>query len=281
MNIRFILSIISSIFIIQSTVAATWQTEGERLTYDVGYSFISAGHAEIAFNPTAKDNEYHIIGRAWTHEGIAPLVRIADRLTFKGTHLKNLDYASQFIGTRLFENNYSARKKVLIFHKNNQAIYKNIKDNTGATYRKIEPFSRDLFSALYYLRHHTKNVTVGDSFSLPIVDLTKNYTLKLNILGKDTIEVPWGKVEAYKVQPILHGISNKRKKDKLFIWVSADEERTPLRFEIDMRIGSFVADIIKKDSYNSPSSAPDFLPEYGETSPRPNAPVSQFGMISD
>lgn len=257
--------------------AAHWQKEGERLTYSVGYSFFSIGNAEIAYAPK-EENAYSIVGRAWTHNGVSSLMSLNDRLTFTGAHTQEaFPFQSQLFETRLFENDYSAQKEVRFNHEKNTASYTNLKDATPAKIRDIEPFGRDLFSALYHLRSSVKEIKTGDIYTLPVVDLTKNYTLNLHVLKKEHIKTPWGKVNAFKVKPVLEGISNKRKKDKLYIWIEANEERTPLRFEIDMKIGSFVAKIIKKDIYSGASTAPSNLPENGETFPmKRKKNVNQF-----
>ena len=253
-----------------STAHATWKTEGERLTYDVGYSFISAGLAEITYQPLAEENRYNVIGRAWTHDGLSGLFRIDDRINAYGL-LKGAEgesHSTKKFETRVFENDYSAHKLMEVDRLNNQAIYKNVKDESPAKIRKIQPLSRDLFSALYHLRQSVETINVGDVFTLPIADLTKNYTLTLSVLKRERIGTKMGTKQTLKVRPVLSGLSQKRKKDKLYIWITDDAERTPVKFEIDLLLGSFTANIVHKGAYDSKSHAPTTLPEQGPTSPR-------------
>ena len=246
--------------------AYNWQEEGERLTYEVKFAFITAGKAEIAYKPNIKENTYHLISRAWTNDGISALLNMADRLTVEGKiEGESMPFESSLYEARLFENDYKAIKNTLFDHKLLQASYTNVKDGTPATVRDFPNQGRDLFSALYFLRKSLENLTVGSVHSLPVMDMTRNYTLNLKILGREKMKTPWGKKRVIKLQPVMKGLSEKRQKDDLFIWVTDDENRIPVRFQIRLAVGSFNAYLIKADTYKSPSKAPENLPETGPT----------------
>ena len=247
---------------VSSITYADWRKHGERITFDVSFSLISIGQAELAYSPK-KNGTYQIIGRAWTHPSVTSLMQLADRINIEGSH-HTAPFETHTFNVNLNENEYRARKKTVFQHTSNQALYTNIKDNTPATIHPLISGSRDLFSALYSLRNVSKTPKVGDYFQLPVFDLERQYEMTLHIRAKERVKTKDGTFNTLKIQPILTGIRADKEKDKLHIWVTDDGLYTPVKFEIDARIGSFKAILIQKDVYDSPSLAPTYLKEFND-----------------
>ncbi|MFT7433460.1 MAG: hypothetical protein ACI9TY_001095 [Alphaproteobacteria bacterium] len=246
------------------SIASDWQKQGERLTFDVKWSFMSVGQAELLFRP--QGDNYHIIGRAWTGDGMNAVYNLRDRIQIKGA-LQDSRYAflTNDYMANLHENDYRAHKTVFYDRDDLKATYTNVHAGHKSIVSNIESESRDMISALYYLRGLNKNLELGDVYKLPIFELDKPYTLHMNVQKKEMLDTVLGKVETFQIQPILKNLKgeNKKKKDRLSIWVTADGQFIPVKIEIALRFGSFRAILSQYAAMDSASNAPSYLPETG------------------
>lgn len=259
-KILFSLCLLSGFFTSSSLWATPWQKEGERLTYDVRWSFIPVGQAELLFMPSPQ--HYSLIGRAWTDDESNTLYRIRDRIQIQGS---NQEFYTQKYHVELQENKYRANKTVVYDRTQNTTAYTNVHAGHEPRIFDVEPNARDLISALYYLRKTQKNIQVGDVYTLPVFDLDKAYTLTLEVQQKVRKKTVLGNIQTFKIKPVLTREENDKTKSKerLTLWVSADENLVPVEMEIELVLGKFRAILKKIGNANSASSAPKELPQNG------------------
>lgn len=260
--LSFILPI-TAIFIAQISHANNWINEGERLTYKVKWSFIDVGEAELLFKPGHET--YSVIGRAWTGGSVSSMYNLQDRIKING----NLTAQNSFLTTNytavLNENDYRAHKFITYDRQSLKSHYTNVHAGLKPIVFDIKKQSRDMISALYYLRNSAENVKVGSIYKTPIFEMDKTYDLEVKVLKKEKMNTVLGRVEVFKIQPILYAQKNKKskKKDKLIVWVTADGKYIPVKIKIDLRIGSFSATLTKLGRVEDTSRAPLSLPEKG------------------
>lgn len=263
-----------------SALAYSWEEDGERLHFNVQVWKLKAGEAELLFQPS-EDNSYTIVGRAWTR-GIGSFVKLHDRVTIQGSKVGEQPYVTSQYTAQLNENDYRAHKVVDYVQPSNTAVYQNVHANHEKVEYPIEPFSRDMMSAIYYLRHKVKEIKVGDVHTLPVFDLNTQYELNLRILKKERIKTKFGKRDAYLIKPTLIGLKERNAKDRWSLWVSADESRVPYKISVKMNFGSFDA-MLKH--YGPPaqgsSRAPKTLPITGDITLQTKKEKSKYDYIND
>jgi hypothetical protein len=217
-----------------------WLEQGEELHFNVYWSFIKAGEATMAYQPK-KDNGYTIRSTAKTTSGIKSLFKLDDLIAVKGSHGEDLQFFPDSYTLKLSENDYKAHKTVNYNRVNREAVYTNIWGNQPARSFPITAKTRDMISALYFLRATQSSANVGDVFSLPVFDLDKSYLMDVKIVGKEILEINKNKIDTLHIQPVLHGVSEKRTSDKWHIWVTNDKRFIPVKISVDMNVGGFKA----------------------------------------
>ena len=251
----------------ESVPLPAWATTPERLTYRVTWWGIEAGQAELFHQP--QKGGYTLVARAWTTDGAANLFSMRDRLRAEGAHRPALFLPTQF-SVRLNENDYRADKTLAYDRAAKKATYRNHREPATASKAfDIDPLTRDLYSALYFLRAHIKNPQPGDVYTLPIQDLDRPMTLHLKVLERAEMETFVGKVKALHVQPVLDGKKEGRQKDRVHIWVTDDDRRLPVKIQVRLALGSFTATLQAVGDGASPSAAPDGLPLDGDITLEP------------
>jgi hypothetical protein len=99
-------------------------------------------------------------------------------------------------------------------------------------------------SGAYYFRIiDYESMTPGDVFTITAFFENQVYYLKMRYKGKETIKTSFGKIEAYKLAPIMPENSLFEGENSIRCWLSADRNRLPLKIEADMFVGAVEVDL--------------------------------------
>lgn len=104
----------------------------------------------------------------------------------------------------------------------------------------------DLTGALGATRRANLN---GQPFTVPLSDGKKAIQARVEHLGKESITTVMGTFNAHKLEAFLFNGVFFRRKGRLFIWVSDDERRLPVRVRIQLPfyIGTVTLDLEKAE----------------------------------
>lgn len=103
---------------------------------------------------------------------------------------------------------------------------------------------------------------------LDITDGKKLVTGTVRVLGRETVETPAGSFSTVKIEPRIEGIGGIFKKSpgaRIFVWLTDDARRMPVRLQSKVIVGSFVAELteVREPPPPAPGSAPPGPPEPG------------------
>lgn len=107
-----------------------------------------------------------------------------------------------------------------------------------------------MVSMYYYLRNNidVSKLRRGDEIMTTMFFDEENYGFKLKYLGKETIDVDVNgtevKVKTLKFRPYVMAGRVFKEEESLTLWVSADQNRIPLKIKADLAIGSLRADLV-------------------------------------
>lgn len=129
----------------------------------------------------------------------------------------------------------------------NQATYweKKVTKKSGVEEKKqqwtIEPFSQNVFSAIFYMR--VFKWETGKEYSFRVADDEQNLIFKGKAIRREVIDTEIGEVKAIVIQPqiILRGAF--KPIGDIFIWLSDDDRKLVLRMEAKLNFGTLVFDI--------------------------------------
>ena len=82
----------------------------------------------------------------------------------------------------------------------------------------------------------------GISTSLGFFD-EENYNVRLKFLGREELKTAFGTVKTLKFRPYVMAGRVFKEKESLTLWVSADDNKIPLRIQADLAVGSLRADL--------------------------------------
>jgi len=220
---------------------------GEKLVFELRWTFIRAGTATLEVLPMATVNNqpaYHFALIARSNAFVDSLYKVRDRIdAFADAALtRSLHYLKkQREGPTIRD------IEVRFDWDNLKTRY--LKTEKGGGEDKLTPVmpnSFDPLSAFYFVRG-AQNVKVGGVIESPITDGNKNVIGRVTVVKRETIKVKGQTYDTFLVEPELKdvgGVFEKSKDAKIQIWVTADHRRIPVRLKSKVIIGSFVGDLI-------------------------------------
>lgn len=105
----------------------------------------------------------------------------------------------------------------------------------------ILPYSQNVFSVIYYMRlFQWKD---GKDYSFRVADEQENLVFKGRVVGRETLETDIGPMKAIKIKPEIILRGNFKPVGDIFIWLSDDDRKIPLRIESKIKIGTIVSEI--------------------------------------
>ena len=217
---------------------------GEWFKFRMSYSgWMKAGNATLTVKDDVINGKpvYHVVGKGWTTGAIKWFFKVKDRYESYFDKETNLPY--RFI--RDINEGGHTKKLEIDFDQENQKAYINNIKRKKKTVVDTELNVQDMVSAFYYLRNHydTDAIEQGDEVSLNMFFDSENFNFKLKFLGRETIKTKFGKVKCLKFRPYVMAGRVFKEQESLTLWVSADDNKIPLKIKADLAVGSLRADL--------------------------------------
>ncbi|MCF7858512.1 MAG: DUF3108 domain-containing protein [Candidatus Cloacimonetes bacterium] len=223
--------------------------EGEKLTFDISYGIINAGEASLKISSGFYQEVtpcYIIESRANTNSFFDNIYKVRDRI--ESIWDKNKFVTLRFT-KKLQEGSYRQYRIHFYYPEQNFTIYtkfgrktKEFKDEK----MDIPEDTQDILSALYYLRR--KEISVGDTVTINVTADGRNYPADVIIHKQEELDTIFGTKMCFLVEPILEGEAIFKQTAAIFIWLTADEYKIPVKMSSKIIFGSFKA--VLKDAEN-------------------------------
>jgi hypothetical protein len=227
---------------------------GETLTYDVTWSIFPAGEVTATLKQVdgSSPETYEVITRARSQGVVSLLYKVQnefhsvfDPRTFCSEEIhKKVNEGSRHKDTRIVFD--SARRLAIL----DELDLSKPDAPPKHAENEIPACVTDVITAFYYVRGQPLHV--GEQIRLPINDGAKTYDVGVEVQAREQIQTPLGTRFAFRVEPKVFGGLYKRK-GRMLVWFSDDEQRLPLRIKASMPVGTITGTL----SSVSPLPAPN------------------------
>jgi len=124
------------------------------------------------------------------------------------------------------------------------------------TTKEIPLYIQDFVSAVYYARTlDFSNAVEGKTFPIDFFLDDSVYVSMVKYLGVEEIKTRLGKFRAHKFAPMMATGKVFADEYPLFVWVSADKNKIPLKVEGKVVVGSVAAELIDFENLRNPFDA--------------------------
>jgi len=224
---------------------------GEKLTFQLSWSFIPAGEAVLEVKPTKTIDglqAYHFVLTARSNSFVDIFYKVRDRIEA----YVDVNMTRSLLYKKQQHEGTTQRDVVVNFNWNNHtAQYFNFSKMEKTI--SIMPGSFDPLSVFFYSR--LQDLKVDEMITSPVTDGKKCVIGKARVVKKEKIELANGTHDAYLLEPELKhigGVFEKSADAKIQLWVSADRRRIPLRIKSKVVVGSFVGELVSVEGAIGP-----------------------------
>ncbi len=221
---------------------------GEWLKFRMHYGFLNASYATLQVKNAKINDEwvYHVVGHGETTGFASIFFKVDD--TYESYFSKKDGKPYRFI-RKINEGGYTKDIEINFVYEEEKAVF-NDKKNKKKKDFELNDSIQDLISAFYYLRNNyiPEDLVVGKAVALKMLyDDDGIFDFKLKYLGEEVLKTKFGKVKCYKFRPMVQSGRVFKEQESLSLWVSADDNRIPIRISADLAVGAIKADL---DAYN-------------------------------
>ncbi|MFY0631950.1 MAG: DUF3108 domain-containing protein [Flavobacteriaceae bacterium] len=235
------LLLFSSVLIAQEANKKPYKS-GEWLEYKMSYSgFLKAGTATLALKESQLNGKkvFHATGFGKTTGLIGWFFKVRD--TYE-SYFDVEDTKPYLFKRDVYEGGHVIKRDVRFNYEKDTAT---IEDYKHKTIKEV-PFNnvQDMISSFYYLRNiNIDTIKAGDEIKLDMFFDAKTFPFKLKFLGTEIIKTKFGKIKTLKMRPIVQAGRVFKESESVTIWVTADDNKIPIKFKASLAVGSLRAEL--------------------------------------
>ncbi|MEK7347916.1 MAG: DUF3108 domain-containing protein [Candidatus Eisenbacteria bacterium] len=170
---------------------------------------------------------YRIVTKAESNSFVSRFYKVRDRAE-SSVDAESL-FSRRFV-KRLREGGYKKDVNVRFDQEARKARYENGKEID------VAPGVHDVLSAFYYVR--TRPLPDGATLAVPTHDNEKSYEMEVQVLRRESVEVPAGKFSCVVVEPKLKSEGIFKSKGSIQVWLTDDDRRLPIMVRSQVPVGS-------------------------------------------
>jgi len=210
---------------------------GEKFKYEVTWGFITFGYTTIKV-----DDKIHKYQNRDCYK-ITTIATSAAKADFFGQKTRDTNFVYYDIKTNkplyfkkiINEGKYHRKRSLRFDHRNKTALYKE-------KLIRISDETQDILGVIFMVRN--KNLKVGDTYAIDVVDDGEFYSLKTEVKKREKINTEYGEFYTHKVEPFLQSNGIFKNEGKLWIWFTDDKKKIPLMIKAKIAVGSVKVKLI-------------------------------------
>jgi hypothetical protein len=238
---KYAVGLLALFFVFSSFTYASGFQVPEKLVYDLTWAGIKTGTATLEVR--SENNKTRIISTARSANWVSVFYTVDDKIEAE----LSMPGPRAVIGTprnyrvRIREGRHRRNKEVAFDGTSHRASFT---DHLTGEKKDIEIRDNtfDPLSSFYYVR--TLKTDVGKSIYVDVLDNKKLWNVEVQVIRKERIDTKLGSFDTIVIRPLLksEGIFNKR--GDMYIWLTDDEKRVPVKMQTKVAVGRVTATLI-------------------------------------
>lgn len=222
--------------------------EGEVLKYKLKYGFLTAAEATLKVQATDVkfDNKptYRLVVDAETSGTFDIFYKVRDHYD---SFIDKADLTPYFYQENIREASYRRQDKARFYQDTKKVVA-----NRG-TFATPTTQTFDLVSAYYFARSlDISDLKIGDEFKLNYFLGDEISQLEIQYIGKEVIKTKLGSIRCLKFSPSIKPGRIFKKDSKLYLWITDDGNRVPVKAEVEILVGSVTLEIKSAEGLKYP-----------------------------
>ncbi len=216
---------------------------GEYFKFRIHYGIVNAGYATLEVKDAVRNGKkvFHAVGKGYTTGMSRFFFKVDD--TYESYFDKSTGNPYQFV-RKIDEGGYTKNQEGFFNQTTNRVLVKDYKHKKERTY--VTPDNtQDIMSTFYYLRNYPKidQLKVGESVAIDMFFDDETTKFKLKFIGREDLSTKFGVVPTMVFRPLVQSGRVFKEQESLTVWISADDNKLPVRIKASLAVGSIKADL--------------------------------------
>lgn len=221
---------------------------GEVLTYRLRYGFITAaeGVLKVLDSDLKFDGKptYRLSVDGATSGTFDVFYKIRDHYD---SYIDKVNLKPYFYQENIREGSYRREDKAR-FSQNEQKVVA-----TKGTFKTPTNQTFDLVSTYYFARSlDISKMNPGDDVKINYFLGDEINQLEIKFVGRETVKTKMGKIKCLKFSPSIKPGRIFRKDSKLYLWITDDGNRVPVKAQVEILVGAVTMEIKSADGLKYP-----------------------------
>jgi hypothetical protein len=223
---------------------------GEQLGYKLRYGFITAAQANIRVESTDVKFDskpvFHLVAEGRTAGSFDVFYKVRNRYD---SYIDQKNLSPYLYTENIREANYRRSDKARFYQDQ-----KRIVSNKGTFKGDGQTF--DVVSAYYFARSlDISKLTIGSKFSMDYFLDDGVTKLDVQYVGKERVKTALGTFNCLKFSPSIQPGRIFRKDSKLYVWITDDGNRIPVKAQVEILVGSVTLELVSAKGLKFPLTA--------------------------
>ncbi len=252
---RFISLFVFSVFLMTTVIGQTLPylkdptfKPGEILKYKLRYGFISAATGTLSVQESkysfGVNDAIHLSAFGQTSGAFSKFYTVKNQYD---SYIDQSNFLPILYTENIRENNYRRVEYATFDHKT-----KKVKGKKG-TFSSPTQQTFDLVSAYYFSRNlDFSGLKSGDKFKITYFLNDEVAQLGVEYIGVEKVKSVLGELECIKLSPEISPGRIFKKSSRLYLWVTNDGNRIPVKAQVEILIGSVTMDLVSADGLKYP-----------------------------
>ncbi|NQD69715.1 DUF3108 domain-containing protein [Sphingobacterium shayense] len=222
--------------------------EGEKLTYKLRYGVISAATGTLKVEKSklrfSNPNAFHLSAFGETSGAFSVFYTVKNQYD---SYIDGKTFLPYLYTEDIHEGSYTRKEYATFDHRN-----KKVSGKKG-TFKSPNSQFFDLLSAYYFSRNlDLSSLDKGDKFKLTYFLNDEVAQLGVEYVGVEKIKTSLGTLECIKLSPEISPGRIFKKDSRLYLWVTNDGNRIPVKAQVEILIGSVTMELVKASGLKHP-----------------------------
>ena len=225
---------------------------GEYIKFRIHYGIVNAGYATLEVKDATINNKkvFHAIGKGYTTGMSKFFFKVED--LYESYFDKETGEPYRYV-RKINEGGYTKNQEGFFNQKENRILVKDYKRKSEKTI-VLTNNVQDILSSFYYLRNHPNidRLQPGEAITIDMFFDEEITKFKLKYIGRQDITTKFGTVSTMVFKPLVQTGRVFKEKESVTLWITADDNKVPVRIKADLAVGSLKADIDEFKGLKSP-----------------------------
>ncbi|MEO8240600.1 MAG: DUF3108 domain-containing protein [Flavobacterium sp.] len=216
---------------------------GEYIKFRIHYGFVNAGYATLEVKDATINNKkvYHAVGKGYTTGMSKFFFKVED--LYESYFDKETGEPYRYV-RKINEGGYTKNQEGFFNQKENRILVKDYKRKSEKTI-VLTNNVQDILSSFYYLRNHPNidKLKPGEAITIDMFFDEEITKFKLKYVGRQDITTKFGTVSCMVFKPLVQTGRVFKEQESVSLWISADDNKVPIRIKAELAVGSIKADI--------------------------------------